>query len=106
MIVYSSAGIYVADAGTDLQTRIIRLNQIIDALQIAALDAASNSGISEYSLDDGQTKIQQSYRNIEEITRSINAFEALKQKYINQINGHVVRLVDGKNFTRYNNGRY
>jgi hypothetical protein len=106
MIVYSSAGIYIDECGSDLKERVRRINLIIDALETSALDAASNAGITGYNLDDGQTKINQTYRSPEEITRSIVAFESIKQRYINKINGSVVRLVDGRNMTRFNNGRY
>lgn len=106
MIVYDSAGVYIDQAGDDPREGAARCDAIVKALFAAMLKAASNAGISEYDLDDGQTKIKTAYRNPAEIERSISAFLKIKQYYLNQINGNVVRLVDGKNFTRYNNGRY
>jgi len=92
-----------------MKARICRIEKIIIALETAMETAASDPSFFqnvEYDLDDGQTKIKGTHRNIEEITRSINAFEAIKQRLVNKINGHVVRLVDGRNMTRFYNGRY
>ncbi len=99
-IIYDSASIYVQSAANKVD-RINRLTAIIDALEAAALTAAGNETITDYQLNDGQVVIKATYKSASSIANSIQAFEALRTKLINQLNGRVTRLVDGKNF----NGR-
>lgn len=101
MLTFDSSSIYVTSA-TTLRDKLTRVNAIITALEDVALKAAANGDISHYSLDDGQTKIMTSYRTAEDVANSIQAFEVIRQRYINQLNGRMVRLVDSKNFR---NGR-
>ena len=101
MLTFDSSSIYVTSA-TTLRDKLTRVNAIITALEDVALKAAANGDISQYSLDDGQTKIMTSYRTAEDVANSIQAFEVIRQRYINQLNGRMVRLVDSKNFR---NGR-
>ncbi len=107
MIIYTSADIYITSCKT-LQSKLVAIDNVINALMDTMLKAAVNENFTEYILDDGQTKIQCNYRGVAGITQSIKALEALKNIYINMLNGRTVRLVDGKNFTRYNGyyGRY
>jgi len=97
MVYYDSADIYISSASS-LREKITRIQAIITALENAALTGAANGHLSEYSLDDGQTKIRTAYRSMTEVADSINAFEAIKQRWVNQLNGRHVRLVDSKNF--------
>lgn len=101
---YESADIYINEA-TSLRDKIKRIDDIITALETSALKAASTGNINEYSLDDGQTKIRTVYRNAAEVAHSITAFETIKQRYLNQLLGRGVRLMDGKNFSRTGYGR-
>jgi hypothetical protein len=103
MVIYDSAKIYVDSAST-LRDKITKLGNIISALEDSILNNAANSGFTEYSLDNGQTKITQGYRSPEEVARAITTFEMIRTRYINKLNGRHVRLVDSKNFTRWNNG--
>lgn len=99
-VYFDSAYIYI-NQGIDVRAKIARINNIITALEDSALKAAASGNVSEYSLDDGQTKIRTVYRNAEDVASAINAFETVRQRWINQLNGRQVRLVDSKNF---NNG--
>ena len=99
MVYFDSADIYI-NGGINLQDKITRLNAIITALEDSALKAAANGNISEYSLDDGQTKIRTVYRNAADVANAISAFETIRQRWINQLNGRHMRLVDSKNFRR------
>lgn len=94
---FDSSDIYINSA-TSLREKITRINNVITALENAALTAASGQNIQEYSLDDGQTKIRTAYRNASDIAQAINAFEFIRQRWVNQLNGRHVRLVDSKNF--------
>jgi len=104
MIEYSTASVYI-ECANDLREKIARIDAVITALETTALVAAEKNGISEYWLDDGQIKIKTMYRNGSEVAASIDAFERIKQRYINQLNGRKFTLVDGKNFIRTKYGR-
>src|SRR3990167_65447 len=96
MVQYDSAQIYI-DSATTLREKIVKIDLIIIALETTALKAASTDEISEYWLDDGQTKIKTVYKGADSVLKSIMAFESIKQMYINRLNGRVMRLVDSKN---------
>ena len=101
---YDSAAIYI-ETSDALCDKIDKLDAIIAALETAALTASANQGIEEYELDDGQVKIKTKYRNAEDIIKSINAYEKMRQLYINRLNKRVHRLVDSKNVIGRTNGR-
>lgn len=107
MVYFDSCSIYVTSA-TSLRAKIDRMQAVIDMLEETALKSAGNEDISEYSLDDGQTKIKTVYKSASAVADAIETFERLKQKYINQLNGRAVRMVDSKNFPSNGgrNGRY
>lgn len=103
-MIFTSAGLYIASA-TDIKTKVARIDAIIDALWIVAADAATVDNITEYSVDNGQTKIQAMYKSAAQVEASIQAFQKQRQFYINQLpGGRVFRLVDGKNFNGNNYG--
>jgi hypothetical protein len=106
MIIYDSCDIYINSATTN-SARIVALDAVITALLATATTAAVDENLTEYILDDGQTKIQCNYRGVDAIMRSIQSLEKIKQMYMNQLNGRVVRLVDSKSFSslNWNNGR-
>ncbi len=97
-MIYESEALYVEDA-CDLAAKIVRIDAILLALDAAALRAAAGEDISEYQLDDGQTKIRATRRGLAGIQASYMAFERIRQMYINRLNGRVFRLMDSKNFT-------
>lgn len=78
--------------------KITALDAIIDALMVSAAAGAGTGHFAEYSLDDGQTKIRTAYRNVKDVEAGITAFERIKQRYINQLKGHRIRLMDISNF--------
>jgi len=104
MVYYDSAYKYI-DCASDLRGKIARIEAIITALETTALKAAANDNISEYSLNDGQTVIRTVYKSAQDVLNSIMAFEKIRQMYMNRLNGRVMRLVDGKNFTGRHGGR-
>jgi len=97
MVIYDSADKYI-ESCTSLQDKITAIDAIITGLLSAAAKAAANDNISEYSINDGQVQIKSVYRGAAAVMNSIKQFEALKQFYVNQLNGRIIRLVDGKNF--------
>lgn len=96
-VYYDSADIYISSA-TTLREKITRIDAIITALEDTALVAAGKGDVTEYSLDDGQTKIRTVYRDAASIAVAIANFEQIKQRYVNRLNGRHIRLVDSKNF--------
>jgi hypothetical protein len=107
MIVYENWSIYVTSR-TDLRGQIANIKAVMTALRQQRLEAAANGNISnmqEYSLDDGQTKIKTVYRSLNEINNALKVLEQELQQCYNQLNGRMVRLVDGKNFNNFNNRR-
>lgn len=99
MVIYDSSYKYV-DSATTVQEKIVKIDAIITALEATALKSAANDDISEYSLDDGQTKIKTAYKGTESVLKSIESFIKLKEYYVNKLNGRVIRLVDGQSFRR------
>lgn len=96
-MVFDSAAVYI-ECASDLKDKITRIDAIISALLTVATTMAANDNITEYMLNDGQTQIRTVYKGADKVFHSIQAFERLRQTYINRLNGRVVRLVDGSNF--------
>jgi hypothetical protein len=101
MIIYTSAHEYI-DTASSLKDQIAKVQDVIDSLLDTAVKAASGDNITEYSVDDGQVKIQTVYKGVDAIARSVEAFTKIKQMLIAQYNsnknGRMIRLVDSKNF--------
>lgn len=77
-----------------IKERIKKLDQIIDGLMTVSIEQIENSGKASYSLNDGQTTINVSFRSGSEITAAIRKYEQLKNSYINKLNGNVTYLKD------------
>lgn len=107
MVIFDSTQIYL-ESRTSIAAKVAAIDAVIDALFAAAANAAANSDITEYWLDDGQTKIKETYRGPQAILASIKVFESQKQYYINKLNGRKIRLVDSRSFpfTRNGNGYF
>lgn len=99
MPIYDSSAVYIQSA-KDIKDKVKRIKAIITALLVAAESSAGNSDLTQYTLDDGQTKISCMYRSVTEILNAVKGWEALLVRYENDINGHVSRLMDEKNFIR------
>jgi hypothetical protein len=93
MASYSNITLYIESA-TNLKDQIARYDAIIAALETTALNSAGNIDIEEYQLDDGQTRIRNSFRDPNQIFKAIDNYSRLRQRAINKLNGSVVRLVD------------
>ena len=97
MAVYDSSSIYIESA-TTLCEKIVRIDEVILALESTMLKAAAGDGVTEYMVDNGQSKVKTITRSVEAISRSMRGLEQIKQRYINSLNGRVMTLVDGKSF--------
>ena len=93
MAFYPSIRTYIEDA-SELEEKICRIKAIIPILYDSMASAALEDDITEYRLDDGQTKINVKKRSAEEIMKSIKALEQMVGHYANEYNGRVVRVLN------------
>jgi len=80
------------EGATTLEARLLRITQIIEALELRAVEAVANEDVEEYSIDDGQIKIKTAYRGLENIAKAIQAYEIIKQRILNKLNGRSMVL--------------
>ena len=94
---------YLTDAKT-LQDRIDRLELLIDAMILSTLNVIDsddyNPNVSEYQLNDGQMVVKTVYKTNNDVFASIKQLEAIKQMYMNQLNGRVMSLRDIRSLRR------
>lgn len=87
---------------SDLRALIAQLDEVINELHTNALSTVAGGNIAEYELDTGQTKTRIKYNTVASVISSIEAYENLRQMYINMIEnktfGRVTQLVDQSNF--------
>lgn len=101
-IKYYSSFIEYMRTCSDIKARIAAIDSIISALYASAAEAATGENVIQYSLNDGQTIISATPRSSRQITESITAWEALRNREVQKLTGRVTRLVDGKNLTGRN----
>ena len=94
---YDSSLVYLNSA-TSIAARLAKVRQIIDGLLTMAVKAAETGNYEFYELDDGQTRVYTKYRNNTDIAAAIKAYQAMEQRYLNQLNGRTMVFVDSKNF--------
>ena len=80
------------EGATGLVERLARIGAIIEALELRQVEVIGKSNVEEYQLDDGQVRIKTIYRSSEEIAEAIEAYEKLKQKILNKLNGRQIVL--------------
>lgn len=98
---YESVYLFL-ESKTKMVDRVKAIDLLIDQMILSLSDQAAGpgSGISEYSLDDGQVKIKTGYRSFSDVESGIQSLERMKQLYINRLNGRVIILRDEKSFRR------
>lgn len=103
MVIYTSAYEYLSTCQS-YRDKAVACDRIIAALLATAEIAAAGDEVTEYSLDDGQTKIKTIYKGADAVFTSIQRFEKLKQFYetllSNRKNGNIMRLLDIKNLQK------
>lgn len=107
MVIYESNADYI-DSATSIKEKIQRCDQVIMQLMTIAAKAIETDHILEYSLDDGQTKIQTKYKGADNVAKSILAYENLRERYKMMLNNQgrrKMRLVDEINFRGYGRRR-
>lgn len=84
------------ESRSGLQERIIAIDNIILANEDLMLKQVltQSGGTAMYELDDGQIRIKVNYRSMEDLIKTMNGLEAIKQRYIRRLNGSAVVLRD------------
>ena len=84
----------------DLRAKIIAIDNIIAANESLMLQQVLSQagGTAMYELDDGQVRIKVNYRSQAELLATMNGLEAIKQRYINRLNGRTTVLRDRRTF--------
>jgi hypothetical protein len=87
---YSSAGMYINDTKAGTKERIRRIEEIL------ALDSVGNANLSEYEVNDGQTKIRTVYKSHSDVVSAINYFRRYKIEvmYDSGLASRITRSVD------------
>jgi len=98
MAVFESEVCFISCSQSQID-RANRIMQVIIALENQSLEAAGNSDISEYSLDDGQIRIKTAYRTPEEIAKAIDHYEKIYNRIVARCSGtRIVSLRDARAF--------
>lgn len=82
------------------KTRLEKIEAIIAALEDSLLEGALTADISEYWLDDGQTKVKSVLRNPKEIYEAIASLEKHKVMIVNRCKGNATILIPSQNKLR------
>ena len=91
---YLSISQYV-DCASNTYDKIIRYNNLIDALELKIIKSIGQSGYVEMNFDDGQMKVKSTYRSIQDMESGLLALEKQRQRYINRYNGRSRNLRGG-----------
>lgn len=78
--------------------KIAQIDALIDSLYTTAIPSVQNGNILEYKLDTGQTKTEVEYTTPDQVLKSIQGYENLRQRYVNMLSSRRVRHVNAKNF--------
>ena len=82
---------------TSLKERYDRICAIIRALEDQQIAVISNSDVESYTLDDGQTRINTTYRSALDIAKAIDSYERVKNRIQGELLGtRIVALRDAK----------
>lgn len=93
--IFESETLFINSA-KNMEEKIVKIDLIIAALLDLSINVAGKEDVSEYSLDDGQTKIRTAFRGISSIVKAIDDYEKIRQRCFNGLNGRVMQLRDSK----------
>jgi len=94
MNIYNNIVLYV-NCSSNIKEKIARIDAIISVLEDSELNNAANGDVSEYWLDDGQTKIKTVFRDADSIEKAILALQRRKKRLQNECAGYRYGLMDG-----------
>lgn len=94
MDTYTTISQYI-ESKTDTLARIQAYESLISTMELKLIDSTSNSDIINFSMDDGQMKVQTTYRGVESMQKAINALIKAKNRLVNNYNGNITILRGG-----------
>jgi len=95
MAYFTDFGTYIRSA-SNVEDQIKKIDQSISALLDSMLDSAAKSGMMEYEMDSGQSRVKVKYRNPDQINKTIAGLQAYRTALVNEINGQQMsRLIHG-----------
>lgn len=98
MLIFKNSADYVDSCKTNRE-KIAAIEAIQNELLMTVMaKAGSNGDISQYSLNDGKTIIQTTYRTAKDVMASYEALEVVRLKLKQRITGRMIRLVDKDTF--------
>ena len=97
MLIFKNAGEYIGTCKTRKE-QIAAIEAIQTQLLVVAATAATNGDVSQYSLNDGKTIIQTTYRTVQDVMKSYEYLDTMLTKLRNQGAGRMIRLVDKDTF--------
>lgn len=72
---------------SDLQTKLTQVDTILNNLMTAMTDGSVSFSREGYSFDDGQTKIQTTFKNLKEISDAYQHWLKVRHLICMQLNG-------------------
>lgn len=87
------ADVMGARTAAEIKTRIADIDELITALQIAALKGMGTANIHEYRLHTGQSRQEVIYVDPLRISDTIQGLEMLRQRYVNKLTPRRFQLV-------------
>jgi hypothetical protein len=77
----------------DPAAKLVQVQAILDAYDLLVPVIITKGAIKEYSLDDGQIKIQREYGSLKEIAEGRLAYEQLANRLIAQMDGRTTKFL-------------
>lgn len=77
----------------DPEAKLIAVQAILTAYDQLVIDLLSKGAIKEYSLDDGQVRIQREYGSLKEIAASRLTYEQLANRLLSQMYGSGTKIL-------------
>ncbi len=85
---------------TSIQAKIAKLDVLIDSMFITATKAINTGNHVSYKLDDGQSIQEVVYTSMKSVQAAIEAYEQLRQFYVNKLIGNEYQQIGSKNLNR------
>jgi len=84
----------------ELRDLINNIDLLINSLNTEAIKNIGNTGVAEYELDTGQTRIKKKFTTTSSIIAAVKEYETLRQFYVNKLNKTTGRytLMGSENF--------
>ena len=75
--------------------KVATYDLLIEGLEATLLKSIESGYLVQYELDDGQIKCRSQFRKIDDLVKSMEGLQRLRQNYINRYNGRITRFTGG-----------